>query len=237
MTPTDEIVKHHKLRKMFFTGIFFLIPIGVTYWILEFLVGKAQGYARPFVESVVHLLAPSVAIKLPNWIFTLVSLVLVIIFILLIGGLANFYFGKKILNFVDQLMLKLPLIRSIYGGAKQIIDAFSIQRGGGSFKKVVLLEYPRRGSWVFGFVTNEHVDEAATLLGRPLAAVFVPSTPNPTTGFLLYLDPFELLLVDLEVEEAVKLIVSAGLVFPRHDKNQPITLGESLGLDPPTSST
>ena len=222
--------KPHFLRKWFFTGIFFLIPIAITYWLLSFLIERTQGYARPIVEWALHLFV-SPPTSVPEWVVTTFSLTLVFLFVLLVGWLANFYIGKKILNAIDLLMLRLPFVRSVYGGTKQILEAFSMQRSG-SFKKVVLLEYPRRESWVLGFVTNEEVKRSKELYGRELAAVFVPSTPNPTTGFLLYLDPFDLYLVDLDVEGAVKLIVSAGLVLPPDKRNPPITLGEDLGLKP-----
>ncbi|MDJ0840905.1 MAG: DUF502 domain-containing protein [Acidobacteriota bacterium] len=218
------------LRKVFFTGIFFLIPIGITWWVLTVLVDKVQGYARPLVEMVVNRFA--VDMVAPDWLMTVVSLALVTIFVILIGWLANFYLGTKVLSLVDNIMLRLPVVRFIYGGTKQIIDAFSVQAAG-SFKRVVLLEYPRRNCWVLGFVTNEQVDHSRKLYNRDLIAVFVPSTPNPTTGFLLYLDPFDLYLVDLKVDEAVKLIVSAGMVVPPSGKNPPRTLGEDLGLEPP----
>jgi len=158
------------------------------------------------------------------------SMLLVLSVILLVGWLASFYVGKKLLNMVDSAMLRLPFVRSIYGGTKQIIEAFSRQKTGTSFKKVVLLEYPRRECWVLGFVTNESLEDSEILFGKRVVGVFIPSTPNPTTGFLLYYDIFDMLLLDLEIEEAVKLIVSAGLVVPELVKRKkPITLGESLG--------
>lgn len=217
----------HTFRKRLITGVLILIPIGITVWVLQFLVKKIQSVARPLVLATAELIGFE---NIPPWAITLVSLAVVVLFVFFIGWLANFYVGKKVLDYMDRLMLGLPLIRTIYGGAKQIIDAFSLQASG-SFKKVVLLEYPRRDSWVLGFVTNESLEDAQHLFHKDLVAVFVPSTPNPTTGFLLYLDPFDIYLVDLEVDEAVKLIVSAGLVVPPLEKTGPVTLGESLGLE------
>jgi len=223
--------KSHRLRKMFVTGIFFLIPIGITWWVLNFLVDRVQGYARPMVESAVHWFPYSRDLTIPDYVITVVSLVSMLLVILLIGALANVYFGKKILELVDRILLRLPLIRNIYGGTKQIIEAFSLQRAG-SFKKVVLLEYPKQDSWVLGFVTNEQIEEARTMFDRDLVAIFVPSTPNPTTGFLLYLDPHDIYIVDIDVEQAVKLIVSAGMVVPPNPAKKPRSLAENLGLPP-----
>jgi len=214
------------LRKKFFTGLFFLFPIVVTVWLLNFLFGNTQRLARPFV---VNALKTATGLDISNhWFLPLISILLVVTVILIVGWLTSFYLGKKILNLVDMSLLKLPFIRSIYGGTKQIIDAFSMQRNGGSFKKVVLLEYPKEGSWVLGFVTNENLDRAKEIFGDTLAGVFVPSTPNPTTGFLLYLPPEKLWVLDLEVEEAVKLIVSAGLVLPTKFKTKPVPLSQVL---------
>ena len=221
---------HRSLKKVFFTGLFVLIPIGVTYWLLLFLIRKTQRVARPLVDNGVHIFTQGNSSVVPEWVITLISVFVVFVVILLIGWLANFYLGKKILSLVDSTMLKLPVVRNIYGGTKQIIDAFAMQRSPGSFKKVVMLEYPRKDCWALGFVTNQNVVRSKELFGREMAAVFLPSTPNPTTGFLLYLDPFDLYLVDLDVEEAVKLIVSAGLVVPPESKKLPWTLGEELGL-------
>lgn len=215
------------MRKQFFAGLFFLIPIAVTIWLLDLLIEKTQSYARPLVE---HALNVSFGgrIAVPEMIITTISLILVIAFVMLIGWLGGFYLGKKVLSLVDAVLLRVPFIRSIYGGTKQILDAFSLQRTGGSFKKVVLLEYPRRDSWVLGFVTNEDLTEAQKMFGKPLVGVFVPSTPNPTTGFLLYLEPSDLHILDVDVEEAVKLIVSAGLVVPDRAKKPPITLADMI---------
>jgi uncharacterized membrane protein len=220
------------MRKQFFAGLFFLIPIAVTIWLLDLLIEKTQSYARPLVE---RALATAFGEKLvvPEIAITSISLVLVIVFVIGIGWLGSFYLGKKVLSLVDAVLLRLPFIRSIYGGTKQILDAFSLQRTGGSFKKVALLEYPRRDSWVLGFITNEDMREAEKLFGKPLIGVFVPSTPNPTTGFLLYLPPSDLHILDIDVEEAVKLIVSAGLVVPERQKKPPITLAQIIAENIP----
>ena len=237
----SESEKHHfHLKKRFFTGLIFLIPIGVTAWLLTFLLQKARWVAGPFIEWLLEVttLDQVTSVTVNNLITNVASLIVVLGVIFFIGWLTSFYLGKKLLDLVDSVMLKLPFVRSVYGGAKQIIDAFSVQRTNGSFKKVVMLEYPLKGSWVLGFVTNESMNEAKKLFGRDVIAVFVPSTPNPTTGFLLYLDPFDLYVVNLNVDEAVKLIVSAGLVLPGiGEKEPPRTLGEDLGLARPQSAS
>ena len=217
---------HITLKKMFVTGLLTLVPIATTIAIILFLIEKTESLTQSQVKWIALQLGFESA---PAILISFVSLVLVLVAIMLSGWLTSFYLGKQILKLVDALMMKLPFVRSIYGGTKQIIDALSVERSN-SFKKVVLLEYPRKDCWVLGFVTNEKLVEANELFGRELVAVFVPSTPNPTTGFLLYLDPFELFLVDLEVDEAVKLIMSAGLVIPGGQHKKSMSLGEQLGL-------
>ncbi|MCB1049628.1 MAG: DUF502 domain-containing protein [Acidobacteria bacterium] len=213
-------------RKLFLTGFFFIIPIGVSYWFLTILITKMEGYARPLVDQFVRwTMGPQQAV--PGWILTFVSVLLVILFILLIGALANFYFGKRVLGMIDWAMMKLPIVRGIYGGTKQILDAFSIQKSN-AFKTVVLIEYPKKDCWVLGFLTSNE-DRTKNLFGEHLSAVFVPSTPNPTTGFLLFLRAVDIRVVDISVEEAVKLIVSGGVVLPSEIRlrNPARVLGEN----------
>jgi len=227
MTNPMSKLPAHKLRNTFFSGLFFLVPIGITYWILDLLVIKIQGYARPFVEKGVGQFELTSDLVVPEWFITVTSFGLVLIFVFLIGIIANIYLGKQLFEMLDRMLMRLPVIRQIYGGSKQIIEAIQMQRGE-SFKRVVMLEYPRRGIWVLGFVTNESLKASQDLYQRDLIAVFVPSTPNPTTGFLLYLDPYDVYLVDMNVNEAITLIISAGLVVPKLKKNPPITMGEAL---------
>ncbi len=227
----SEDKKPTRIRKLFFTGVLFIIPIGVSYWILSILVNKIQGWARPFIEKLARLMFPGESQMLFEWLLTLLSIVFVVLVIVLVGALANFYIGKRVLHVVDTIMLKLPVVRGIYGGTKQIIEAFSIQYNARAFKTVVFFEYPRKGCWAIGFVTSDDKARSNRMYGKPFAAVFVPSTPNPTTGFLLYMDPSELLVLDLSVEETIKLIVSAGIVVPPTDRRPPITLAEKLELE------
>ncbi len=229
---TEDGKRHYHVKKKMVTGLLILFPIGVTFWLLNLLVVKTQKLTRPLVEQAFNALDLDVSGAFRNGGVSLISFILVVLVVYFIGWLANFYLGKQLLKFVDNLMMRLPVVRNIYGGTKQIIEAFSVQRSA-SFKKVVLLEYPKKDCWVLGFVTNESLEASQKMFGHSLIAVFVPSTPNPTTGFLLYLNPFDLYLVDLDVEEAVKLIVSAGLVLPKTEKKGPVTMGEHLGLKRP----
>jgi uncharacterized membrane protein len=215
------------MKKKFITGLLILIPLGVTYWVLAFLTNKAQSFSRPWVQGMIGLYEQRSEVQIPEFLVTLVSLALVFFFVLALGALANVYIGKKLLAWLDLLLLRLPVIRSIYGGTKQIIDAFSIQQSSGAFKKVVLIEYPRKDCWAFGFLSSENLKATDQLLGTPMVAVFMPSTPNPTTGFLLYMPPEDIRVIQMSVEDAVKLIVSAGIVLPNAPWRPPQTLATS----------
>lgn len=222
---TNKPHRPHYLRNFFFTGLLFLFPIGVTYWVLSLLISKTQSYARPIVIGIFKQFSNESA---PELAITLISLILVLLFVILVGWLTSFYLGKKVLDLIDRLMLRLPVVRSVYGGTKQIIEALSFQRTSGSFKKVVMLQYPKDGVWAIGFITNENLEGAVNLFNKPMVSVFMPSTPNPTTGFLLYYDPRKLWVIDLSVEDAVKLIVSAGLVVPNGIKRRPYQISEEF---------
>ncbi len=222
---TNKPHRPHYMRNFFFTGLLFLFPIGVTYWVLSLLISKTQSYARPIVISIFSQFS---SVEVPKLVVTLISLILVLLFVILVGWLTSFYLGKKVLDLIDRLMLRLPVVRSVYGGTKQIIEALSFQRTSGSFKKVVMLQYPKEGVWAIGFITNENLEGAVNLFNKPMVSVFMPSTPNPTTGFLLYYDPRHLWVLDLSVEDAVKLIVSAGLVVPNGIKRRPYQISEEL---------
>lgn len=236
INPTEEKSKRMRLRKMFVTGIIFLIPIGLSYWLLAFLLTKIQAWSRPLVDRLIFYFFQTEQGVVHDWVLTIISILLVVGFVLLVGALGSFYVGKKVLGVVDKLMLNLPIVRGIYGGAKQIIEAFSFQTGSGAFKTVVLLEYPRKGCWVIGFLTNENAKKSQQIFARDFVAVFVPSTPNPTTGFLLYLHPDELFVLDMSVEDAVKLIVSGGIVLPPTPRATPLTLTEHLKNHKPLRS-
>ncbi len=230
-SPEQTSSRPRRFRNTLITGVIFLVPMALTFWVLDLLVRATRRIAGPYVTAVLN----EIFHQAPESLVSLCSLLLVLLLVLLIGWLTNFYLGKKFLGLVDSTMMRLPFVRSIYGGAKQIIEAFDIQKSGNSFKKVVLMEYPRRNSWALGFVTNEALEKSRTIFGRPVVAVFMPSTPNPTTGFLLYYEPHDLYVLDIQVEDAVKLIVSGGLVSPDAlSKNPPRNFGDLLDMERPS---
>ena len=187
-----------KLRNYFFTGIIVLIPIGFTLYLSKFLINLTA-------KLVPQGLNPNT--YLPYYIPG-IEIILSIIFITIVGGLSLSFLGKKFLQIIDDLFKKIPILRTIYSAIAQMTESF--RNPDGNKKSVVLLEYPRKGSWAVGFATKENFGEIKTKLNIDLVNVFVPTTPNPTSGFLLMIPKDDLIYLNMTFEEASKFIVSAG---------------------------
>ena len=187
-----------KLRNYFFTGIIVLIPLGFTLYLTIFLISISS-------KLVPHDINPNnyLPFSIPG-----LEIIVSILFITLIGGLSLSFIGKKILNFINDLLKKIPFLRTIYSAIGQMTETFTDRKK--SKKSVVLVEYPRKGSWAVGFATKDNKGEITKKTNRKLVNVFVPTTPNPTSGFLLMFPKDEIIYLDMSFEEASKFIVSAG---------------------------
>ncbi len=192
-----------KLRNYFITGIVVLIPIGFTLYLSRFLINIST-------KLVPAGLNPNnyIPYAIPG-----IEILLTIIFITIVGGLSLSFLGKKILQIVDNLFKRIPILRTIYSAIVQLTDSFRNQEG--SKKSVVLVEYPRKGSWAVGFATKENKGELKDKTNKELINVFVPTTPNPTSGFLLMFPKEDVIYLDMSFEEASKFIVSAGTSNPQ----------------------
>ena len=192
-----------KLRNYFITGIVVLIPIGFTLYLSRFLINVST-------KLVPAGLNPNnyIPYAIPG-----IEILLTIIFITIVGGLSLSFLGKKILQIVDNLFKRIPILRTIYSAIVQLTDSFRNQEG--SKKSVVLVEYPRKGSWAVGFATKENKGELKDKTNKELINVFVPTTPNPTSGFLLMFPKEDVIYLDMSFEEASKFIVSAGTSNPK----------------------
>ena len=192
-----------KLRNYFVTGVIVLIPIGFTLYLSKFLIN----FSAKLVPSGLN----------PNTYLTYaipgIEIILTIIFITIVGGLSLSFLGKKFLQIIDDLFKRIPILRTIYSAIGQMTDSFRNQDG--NKKSVVLLEYPRKGSWAVGFATKENTGEIKSKTNKNLINVFVPTTPNPTSGFLLMIPNEDLIYLDMTFEEASKFIVSAGTSSPK----------------------
>ena len=192
-----------KLRNYFFTGIIVLIPIGFTLYLSKFLINLTAKLVPQGLNPNTYL-----PYSIPG-----IEIILSIIFITIVGGLSLSFLGKKFLQIIDDLFKRIPILRTIYSAIGQMTESFRKQEG--NKKSVVLVEYPRKGSWAVGFATKENVGEIKSKTNQNLVNVFVPTTPNPTSGFLLMIPKEDLIYLDMTFEEASKFIVSAGTSKPK----------------------
>ena len=193
-----------KLRNYFFTGVIVLIPIGFTLYLSKFLFNFSTKLVPSGLNPNTYL-----PYSIPG-----IEIILTVIFITIIGGLSLSFIGKKFLQFIDDLFKKIPILRTIYSAIGQMTDSFRNQEG--NQKSVVLLQYPRKDVWAVGFATKENSGEIKSKTNKNLVNVFVPTTPNPTSGFLLMIPKEDLIYLDMTFEEASKFIVSAGTSKPKN---------------------
>ena len=187
-----------KLRNYFITGIVVLVPIGITLYLTKFFVAISS-------KLIPYDLNPNnyLPFAIPG-----LEIILSIIFITFIGGLSLSFIGKKILQLFNDLLKKIPILRTIYSAIGQMAETLAPKKG--NRKSVVLVEYPRKGSWAVGFATKDNKGEISKKTNSKLVNVFIPTTPNPTSGFLLMFPKDEVIYLDMSFEEASKFIVSAG---------------------------
>ena len=193
-----------RLRNYFITGIVVLVPIGITLYLTKFFISISSNLIPKEINPNSYL-----PFSIPG-----LEIVLSIIFITIIGWLSLSFIGKKILQLVNETLKRIPILRTIYSAIGQMTESFAPRKG--TKKSVVLIEYPRKGSWAVGFATKENKGEISKKTDKNLINVFVPTTPNPTSGFLLMFPKNEVIYLDMTFEEASKFIVSAGTSNPKN---------------------
>ena len=192
-----------KLRNYFITGIVVLVPIGITLYLTKFFISISSKLIPTNINPNSYL-----PFAVPG-----LEIILSVIFITVIGGLSLSFIGKKVLQIFNDLLKKIPILRTIYSALGQMAETLAPRRK--NKKSVVLIEYPRKGSWAVGFATKDNRGEISKKTNRNLVNVFVPTTPNPTSGFLLMFPKDEIIYLDMNFEEASKFIVSAGTSNPK----------------------
>ena len=192
-----------RLRNYFIAGIVVLVPIGITLYLTRFFISVSS-------KLIPNELNPNsyLPFAIPG-----LEILLAIIFITIIGSLSLSFIGKKILKIFNDILKRIPILRTIYSAIGQMTETLAPKKG--SKKSVVLVEYPRKGSWAVGFATRENEGEISKKTNTNLINVFVPTTPNPTSGFLLMFSKDEVIYLDMTFEEASKFIVSAGTSDPK----------------------
>lgn len=189
------------LRRTFLTGLLVIAPVAITAWILNALLGGLDA-------SLGRLLARAFGIQIP-----LLGLFSLVLLILLTGVVARNIFGRELLRLANRILARIPLVNKIYNASQQIIDVI-LGKQQRLFRQVVLVEYPRKGVYVMGFVTSTSRGEVQDRTGGTVVNVFVPTTPNPTSGFLLFVPEAELTPLEMSVEDGIKLVISGGAVVP-----------------------
>ena len=193
-----------KLRNYFITGVLVLIPIGVTVYLTFFFI-------KIFAKILPQEINPNnyLPYSIPG-----LEIIISIIVITVIGWLSLSFLGKKLVKLVNDIFKRIPFLRTVYSAIGKMTQSFAQSRKSKK-KSVVLVEYPRKGSWAVGFATQENTGEIASKTNKNLINVFVPTTPNPTSGFLLMFPKDEIIYLDMSFEDASKFIVSAGTSNPK----------------------
>jgi uncharacterized membrane protein len=187
------------LRNYFITGVVVLIPIGFTLYLSKILINLSSNLIPENMNPNSYL-----PYSIPG-----IEIIISVILITVVGGLSLSFLGKRILKLIDDLFKRIPVLRTIYSAVVQMTETFS-NKDSNDKKSVVLIEYPRKGVWAVGFATKENKGEMANKTNQKLLNVFVPTTPNPTSGFLLMFPIEDVIYLDMTFEEASKFIVSAG---------------------------
>ncbi|MFL2764474.1 MAG: DUF502 domain-containing protein [Rhodobacteraceae bacterium TMED160] len=206
-----------RLRTSFLTGIVVIAPVALTIWLIWSVIGWFDGFVLPFVPDAYR---PE---EILNTIFGYdlklnirgVGVVVFLVFATLVGWLAKGLIGRSFIKYAENLVNRMPVVRSFYSGIKQIAETVFAQQER-SFEKACMIEYPRKGIWAIGFISTTAKGEIAdrNSSNGPMVSVFVPTTPNPTSGFLLFFPKKDIIELDMSIEDAAKLVISAGLVYP-----------------------
>jgi uncharacterized membrane protein len=204
------------VRRIFVTGILIVLPALITYFLLTFLFSKVNYYVTPYMKKALGVLPDSLA-EILEPVLPVVALLFTLGLIFFVGLMGTNYLGKRIIDAFHSTMLQIPIVKGIYGSAKQLFDAFNLP-GVRAFEEVCLIEYPRRGLYCLGFVTRQAEGEIQAITHERTDYVFLPTTPNPTSGYLIVVPRSEIHVLDLSIEEGLKLIVSGGMVYPKRER-------------------
>ena len=199
------------VRKRMLTGLLLILPVYVTFFVVKFLFSFIGGTLAPVIKKVLQFLGVALPkTTLDEFIITFLGLILTFIALYFIGIFAANFVGKAIIHYFENLLTKTPIIKGIYSSVKQIIHAVTLH-GKQAFKRVVLVDFPKAGTKSIGFVTGatQHNNE------KKLISVFIPTTPNPTTGFLIFTPEEDIIDSNLTVEEAFKTLFSGGVLTPK----------------------
>ena len=197
-----------KIRGYFLTGIIVTAPIGLTFYVSFLFIGFIDSKVRNIIPVKYHY-DNILPFEIPG-----IGLLIVFIMLTFIGFLTAGIIGRYIIKLGERIIARLPIIRSVYGALKQIFESV-LKTSSKSFREVVLIEYPRKGIWAIGFITGDTKGEVQEISKNTLVNVFLPTTPNPTSGFLLFVPRKDLKVLNMNVEEGIKMVISGGIVTPK----------------------
>ncbi len=228
--------KHHhrglwgRLRGYFLAGLLVVAPVGITFWLSWLVLSFVDARVTPLIPDTYN---PNtyVPFGIPG-----LGVLILILFITFTGALTRLLLGRWIVHGGEHLLSRMPVVRSVYSATKQIVETVLAHQSD-AFRQAVLFEYPRRGSWAIGFVTGKTIGEVQHMTEDEVVNVFLPTTPNPTSGYLLFLPRRELVELSMTVEDAIKMIISGGIVTPpdlRPVEQQAIKLVGVADGDTPT---
>lgn len=222
-----------KWRTNFLTGLAVAAPailtIALAVWIFRNIASLTEFLLIVFPRSWTHQNGGQGELY---WYSNLLAVFMAVVLISLLGALARFYFGRRLISHVDQLLMQIPLFNKVYAALKQINEAFA-SSSKSSFKQVVVVEFPRQGIYSLGFITNENLKLATPGLPDELTVVFVPTTPNPTSGFMLMVPASAVTPINIPVSDALKLIISLGSIAPEKQQEQIAKL-KTITCPPPS---
>jgi uncharacterized membrane protein len=223
LSRPNPLMRPLRLKRFLLTGLLTFIPLWVTWLVFKFVLGMLAGIGTPLVSALLNalaLVAPRVADALnTQWLLFIIALLITLVALYLLGWLANRVIGQRLINAFDGLLARIPVVQTIYGGTKKLMAVLQNKPSG--VQRVVLVEFPRRGMKVVGFVTRVMIEEGT---GREMAAVFIPTTPNPTGGYLEVVPLDELTPTDWTMDQAMAFIISGGAVAPDTLPASPATL-------------
>ncbi len=221
----------------FFAGLAVVLPAVLSIAVVLWLFGTVANLTDTLLIFIPAEITHADEGKGPmHWYWSLFALALAALIITLIGSLARVYLGRQIITIVDQTLLKVPLLNKVYGAIKQVNDAFATNKDS-SFKQVVMVEFPREGIYSIGFITGDQNQEVQSKTKEKIISIFVPTTPNPTTGFLILVPESKVTKLDMEVADGIKFIISLGSVAPEYKGKPPgvpeVTIAQPSGNVPP----
>jgi uncharacterized membrane protein len=201
----DRISFGARLRAYFFAGVLVTAPVAITFYLAWVIITVIDDLVEGLVPTDFQ---PYLPFGVPG-----IGVLLIVLALILVGWFAAGFLGRLVVNTQDRILARMPLVRSVYGAVKQILETVLAQTST-AFREVVLLEYPRRGIWAIGFITGYTEGEVQNLTEDECVNIFLPTTPNPTSGFLLFVPRKDLIKLDMSIEEGIKMVVSGGIVTP-----------------------